>query len=1118
MAPLGWLLALLFAAPMAHADCPVPDFNNPDCVIQPPAERDANPSAMSVPTVMQPGRYYPVSVTFRNTGAATWTAGDGYKLGSAGPQDNWTWGLSRVAVPGAIGPQQEATFHFTVRAPDTPGRYTFQWRMLMEGVEWFGPSTSGVWVDVYAGSISASPATCTIPWGANACYTTVSWSSNAPNAKVWYSLPDGSLMTQWASGQNGSAVGGIDTRGLRFHLKSGDLTLATVDASAVPTHNSAPSVALTGPGNNHVYQIGSAVAFTANASDSDDGVQRVEFLIDGVKMGQDTSAPYELHWTGTDGGHSLVARAFDTRGYHTDSAAMWIAANGLPNIALTSPVNGARTTEPASFLLKADASDVDGVQRVEFYANNVLVASDTVAPYEATWSGAGVGTHALHAVAYDVMGASKRSATSSVGVDRLVTGPAGLSRRWVYDAQQRLCKTIDPEAGATVIEYDEVGNVAWSAAGLNLPDPSSCNRTEAAGSGRAVGRSYDGRDRLQALSFPDGRGNQTWEYYADGLPKTVTTSNEAAGQGVVVNTYHYDKRRHLTAEAQAQPGWYSWSSGYGYEPDGHLRWHSYPTGAVIDYAPNALGQPRQVVTSAQTYASNVRYYPNGAISQFTYGNGIVHTMSQNARQLPERSVSAGVLDLRTGYDHVGNVVEIRDLVRGDTYSRWMAYDGLDRLIAAGSCSFGGDCWHRYTYDALNNLKTWSLGGIKDHRYYYDAGNRLTNIQNASGASVIGLGYDPQGNLDNKNGQAYVFDYGNRLRQVTGKEAYRYDALGRRVMSASADWATVRRLSMYNKAGQMIYTEAGNPRKSLEHYYLGESLLAIREIDFSPGVPAVVRYQHTDALGSPVAVTDAAGAVVERTDWEPYGAAIGKPNYDGVGYTGHVMDGASGLTYMQQRYYDEDVGRFLSVDPVTVDTATGFNFNRYGYGNNNPYRFTDPDGRQSEENDKHSVCENGGGYCGERFVAEASDAIMKPLIAGHGAFVRAVEATAAAINDNVGVKFELSGGAVVAGSLTQNLFTSWEGDVSIERGAVGGLQGGLYLENKNPLTLDMPFSTPLDFSSGFSVGAIVGGGVDVDFKGSTAEVKFKGGLSFGAKGKPFSIGTKVLEWNKSPKTK
>jgi hypothetical protein len=50
--------------------------------------------------------------------------------------------------------------------------------------------------------------------------------------------------------------------------------------------------------------------------------------------------------------------------------------------------------------------------------------------------------------------------------------------------------------------------------------------------------------------------------------------------------------------------------------------------------------------------------------------------------------------------------------------------------------------------------------------------------------------------------------------------------------------------------------------------------------------------------------------------------------------------------MQQRYYDPVASRFLSVDPVTTDASSGSHFNRYVYGNNNPYKYTDPDGRIS----------------------------------------------------------------------------------------------------------------------------------------------------------------------------
>jgi RHS repeat-associated protein len=85
-------------------------------------------------------------------------------------------------------------------------------------------------------------------------------------------------------------------------------------------------------------------------------------------------------------------------------------------------------------------------------------------------------------------------------------------------------------------------------------------------------------------------------------------------------------------------------------------------------------------------------------------------------------------------------------------------------------------------------------------------------------------------------------------------------------------------------------------------------------------------------------------VLQRSEYEPYGQLTNRALTDGPGYTGHVQDAATGLTYMQQRYYDPLIGRFLSVDPVTAYSSPGANFNRYWYANNSPYRFTDPDGR------------------------------------------------------------------------------------------------------------------------------------------------------------------------------
>lgn len=104
----------------------------------------------------------------------------------------------------------------------------------------------------------------------------------------------------------------------------------------------------------------------------------------------------------------------------------------------------------------------------------------------------------------------------------------------------------------------------------------------------------------------------------------------------------------------------------------------------------------------------------------------------------------------------------------------------------------------------------------------------------------------------------------------------------------------------------------------------------------------VMYVHTDALGSVVATTDESGKVVSRSQYEPYGNP--GTTSAGPGYAGHVQDAETGLSYMQQRYYAPDLGRFLSVDPIGPDGWGAALFNRYYYAGNNPYRFYDPDGR------------------------------------------------------------------------------------------------------------------------------------------------------------------------------
>lgn len=107
------------------------------------------------------------------------------------------------------------------------------------------------------------------------------------------------------------------------------------------------------------------------------------------------------------------------------------------------------------------------------------------------------------------------------------------------------------------------------------------------------------------------------------------------------------------------------------------------------------------------------------------------------------------------------------------------------------------------------------------------------------------------------------------------------------------------------------------------------------------------YYHNDHLGSPVAATDERSDLLWRAHFRPYGERQESPAdaaFGNVGYTGHMQDADSGMVYMQARYYDPLIGRFMAVDPVGVRTSNPMSFNRYLYGSNNPQKYVDPDGR------------------------------------------------------------------------------------------------------------------------------------------------------------------------------
>ena len=101
--------------------------------------------------------------------------------------------------------------------------------------------------------------------------------------------------------------------------------------------------------------------------------------------------------------------------------------------------------------------------------------------------------------------------------------------------------------------------------------------------------------------------------------------------------------------------------------------------------------------------------------------------------------------------------------------------------------------------------------------------------------------------------------------------------------------------------------------------------------------ADTNWYHCDALGSPRKMTNESGSVVWTGAYQPFGEMI-VGSGDVHGFTGKELDSETGLNYFCLRYYDPQIGRFMTLDPINKPTVSS-----YEYCYNNPLRYTDPSG-------------------------------------------------------------------------------------------------------------------------------------------------------------------------------
>ncbi|MDW2070239.1 glycosyl hydrolase family 18 protein [Vibrio sp. 2094] len=189
-----------------------------------------------------------------------------------------------------------------------------------------------------------------------------------------------------------------------------------------PPQNEVPTVTLTSPSASASVTAGDVVNLAADAADTDGTVSKVEFFVDGILVGQATSAPYAASWTATEGQHEFSTKAYD------DAGAVSTASVVTLTVASAQPGNEAPTVDVAlsatsidlggSVTLTANATDADGtVSKVDFYVAGVLAGTATAAPYTLDVTPSQAGSLSVYARATDDAGATADSALATLTVN-----------------------------------------------------------------------------------------------------------------------------------------------------------------------------------------------------------------------------------------------------------------------------------------------------------------------------------------------------------------------------------------------------------------------------------------------------------------------------------------------------------------------------------------------------------------------------------------------------------------------------------------------------------------------------------------------------------------------------
>lgn len=448
--------------------------------------------------------------------------------------------------------------------------------------------------------------------------------------------------------------------------------------------------------------------------------------------------------------------------------------------------------------------------------------------------------------------------------------------RYAYDALGRLQEMTDPAGNSETYQYDAVGNV------------SSITRRD----GTVLSWTYDLDRRLSSLSLPGGE-SITWSYSYDGVNGTKTVQMvETAG----TTTSVFNNLDRLVSRTDLHGN----TMQYEYTAAGRLSKVIYPGSNEVSYIYDDYGRLDHV----DDWLGNTTSYLYDSLDRV-----IEMVLPNNTRTLYE-------------YDALNLLKTIQYLAGDGSTMASIHYrrDKLGRIV-----------------DETRSGEPNITSGVGETEITIDPSNRIET--SSAGGESTSYSFDDNGNLTGKETGAilttYSYDTFNRLKEVSGdgqSTTYRYDHAGNRI-AKTYNGVEVR----YQREAGHVYTLLDSANVPIDfHVYTDRLLYA------NTAAGETVVY-HSDIRGSIICVTDGSGSIVATKAYSSYGKTIGSTGSfsSPFGYVGAfgVLSDENGLLHMRARFYDPQIGRFLTEDPLGI--AAGLNV--YSYVEGDPANHIDPQG-------------------------------------------------------------------------------------------------------------------------------------------------------------------------------